>query len=187
MFTFRYPDVPPSLTSLWAKGQDNVLTQGAIMAFEADNGLTTDGVPWAPSSGTLSRRCGLPAPRPGPYDYLMVNEAVPEQLVVWRGGKDIYSHPGQHRGTGRQTPPGTWPVYVRFVTTTMIGTDPDGYHYNVSRRPWVAYFYGGEAVHGYWRASYGYPQSNGCVELPVANAQVVWSMDPIGTLVTVLG
>jgi lipoprotein-anchoring transpeptidase ErfK/SrfK len=67
----------------------------------------------------------------------------------------------------------------------MIGTDVDGYHYDVPNVPWVAYFNGGDAVHGYWRSSYGYPQSNGCVELPIDNAQVVWSMDPIGTLVNV--
>jgi len=50
----------------------------------------------------------------------------------------------------------------------------------------VAYFNGGDAVHGYPRASYGWPQSNGCVELPISNAQFVWGMDPIGTLVTVV-
>jgi lipoprotein-anchoring transpeptidase ErfK/SrfK len=76
-------------------------------------------------------------------------------------------------------------VYARFWTTTMTGTDVDGYRYDVPNVPWVAYFNGGDAVHGYWRSSYGYPQSNGCVELPVNNAQVVWSMDPIGTLVNV--
>ncbi len=60
----------------------------------------------------------------------------------------------------------------------MVGTDPDGYHYDVTGVPWVAYFNGGDAVHGYWRYGYGYPQSNGCVELPVDNAQVVWGHGP---------
>jgi lipoprotein-anchoring transpeptidase ErfK/SrfK len=186
VFTFRYPDVPPSLTSLWAKGQDNVLTQGAIMAFEADNGLDTDGVVSPQLWRALSIAVAHRKLDPNPYDYLTVSEALPEQLVVWRGGKDIYTTPVNTGVPGAGTPAGTWPVYERFVATTMIGTDPDGYHYDVTGVPWVAYFYGGDAVHGYWRYSYGYPQSNGCVELPVDNAQVVWSMDPIGTLVTVL-
>jgi hypothetical protein len=50
----------------------------------------------------------------------------------------------------------------------------------------VAYFNGGDAVHQFPRASYGFPQSNGCVELPSTTAQQAWADDPIGTLVTVL-
>ena len=34
------------------------------------------------------------------------------------------------------------------------------------------YFNGGDAVHGYPRASYGFPQSNGCVELPIETAKL---------------
>ena len=49
----------------------------------------------------------------------------------------------------------------------------------------MSYFNGGDALHGYVRASYGFPQSDGCVEMPPANAAVVWPMTPIGTLVTV--
>jgi lipoprotein-anchoring transpeptidase ErfK/SrfK len=49
----------------------------------------------------------------------------------------------------------------------------------------VAYFNGGDAVHGFVRARYGYPQSDGCVELPPSHAEVVYPMDYYGTLVTV--
>ena len=45
--------------------------------------------------------------------------------------------------------------------------------------------HGGEALHGYIRASYGFPQSLGCVEMPFATAGQVWPHTPIGTLVTV--
>ena len=112
---------------------------------------------------------------------------MPEGLSVWRDGQYIYSTPVNTGVAGAQTAIGTFPVYARYQTTTMTGTDPDGTSYSVSGVPWVAYFNGGDAVHGYWRSSYGWPQSNGCVELPISNAQVVWSMDPIGTLVTVSG
>jgi lipoprotein-anchoring transpeptidase ErfK/SrfK len=40
-------------------------------------------------------------------------------------------------------------------------------------------------VHGFVRPAYGFPQSNGCVELPVSNASKVYQLDPYGTLVTV--
>ena len=44
---------------------------------------------------------------------------------------------------GPRTATGTFPVYARFSSTTMEGTDPDGYHYDVTGVPWVAYFNGG--------------------------------------------
>jgi hypothetical protein len=161
------------------------MTQGAVMEFEAAVGLPTDGVVgpavWAALISAVAGRHLDKAP----YDYLTVSESLPESLVVWQGGKAVYETPVNTGVPGAQTPFGTWPVYARYYTTTMSGTDPDGTHYDVSGIPWVAYFMGGDAVHGYWRSYYGYPQSNGCVELPISNAQVVWSMDPIGTLVTV--
>jgi len=37
------------------------------------------------------------------------------------------------------------------------------------------------------RATYGSPQSNGCVEMAISDAARVWPLTPIGTLVTVVG
>ena len=184
-FTWRYPRVPASLTSLWSPGADGVVTIGAIMHFEEDVNLNTDGLVGPPVWKALTEAVAKRALNPVPYDYLMVSEALPEQLVVWQSGRDVYTSPANTGVPGAITATGTFPVYARFSSTTMVGTDPDGYHYDVTGVPWVAYFNGGDAVHGYWRYAYGYPQSNGCVELPVDNAQVVWGMDPIGTLVTV--
>src|SRR5262249_56351273 len=42
-FSFR-PGYPGELTSQWKTGADNVLDQGAIMAFESNQGLTMGGV-----------------------------------------------------------------------------------------------------------------------------------------------
>ncbi|MDA8266803.1 MAG: L,D-transpeptidase, partial [Actinomycetota bacterium] len=76
-------------------------------------------------------------------------------------------------------------VYLRYQVTTMSGTNPNGTTYHDTGIPWVSYFNGGDALHGFVRAQYGFPQSNGCVEMPPANAAVVWPYTPIGTLVTV--
>lgn len=185
LFTWRFPDVPPALSSLWEPGEANVVTTGALMHFEAVENLPEDGAVTPQVWHALTVALAARATNPVPYDYLMVSEALPENLVVWRDGVDAYSTPVNTGVPGAWTATGTYPVYERFLTTTMTGTDVDGYHYVVPAVPWVAYFNGGDAVHGYWRSSYGYPQSNGCVELPIDNAEVVWSMDPIGTLVTV--
>jgi hypothetical protein len=39
-------------------------------------------------------------------------------------------------------------------------------------------------VHGFVRASYGFPQSLGCVELPVPTAEVAFNHPAIGDPVT---
>ena len=51
--------------------------------------------------------------------------------------------------------------------------------------PDVSYFIGGDALHGFTRASYGSPQSLGCVEMPYSMAAQVFPYTPIGTLVDV--
>jgi lipoprotein-anchoring transpeptidase ErfK/SrfK len=104
---------------------------------------------------------------------------------VYRNGQVVYSTLANTGIPGATTAKGTFPVYERFKSTEMKGTNPDGTKYDDPDIPWVAYFNGGDAVHGYPRPSYGHPQSVGCVELPISNAAQVWPMDTYGTLVTV--
>lgn len=184
-FSWRFSNIPSSLSSQWAPGEENVVMEGAVMQFESDHGLTTDGLVGPEVWGALTKAVAARQTDTAPYDYLTVSESLPEELSVWRDGAYIYSSLANTGVPGAATATGTFPVYSRFQTTTMTGTDPDGTHYVAPNVPWVAYFNGGDAVHGYPRASYGFPQSNGCVELPISNAEVVWGMDPIGTLVTV--
>lgn len=67
----------------------------------------------------------------------------------------------------------------------MSGTNPDGSHYEDPGIKWISYFNGGDALHNFDRASFGTPQSLGCVELPLAAAAEIWKYTPIGTLVTI--
>jgi hypothetical protein len=67
----------------------------------------------------------------------------------------------------------------------MTGTNPNGTKYNDPGVPWVNYFNGGDAVHGFIRSSYGFPQSLGCVEAPVSTAAQIFPFVQVGTLVTV--
>jgi lipoprotein-anchoring transpeptidase ErfK/SrfK len=67
----------------------------------------------------------------------------------------------------------------------MSGTNPDGTHYDDPGIRWISYFNHGDAIHAFPRASFGTPQSLGCVELPLDAAAKVWPYTPIGTLVTV--
>jgi lipoprotein-anchoring transpeptidase ErfK/SrfK len=88
---------------------------------------------------------------------------------------------------GADTTDGTYPVFEHVTSSRMVGTNPDGSTYDDPAVPWASYFNGGDALHGFVRATYGSPQSNGCVEMKISDAAKVWPLSPIGTLVTVVG
>ena len=97
----------------------------------------------------------------------------------------MLTSPGNTGIPSRPTKPGTFTVFEHIPVGTMSGTNPDGSHYNDPGIRWISYFNGGDAIHEFPRASYGTPQSLGCVELPLAQAATVYPYTPIGTLVTV--
>jgi hypothetical protein len=180
------PNVPPSLSALWTPGQYNVIDKGAIMAFEYAQGLTADGLAGPKVWAALVTAVAAHQATTTPYSYLMASETLPETLQVWQGGNIVLTSPANTGATGATTQTGTFPVFEHVQETTMTGTEPDGTKYVDPGVMYVAYFNGGDAVHQYLRASYGWPQSNGCVELPTTTAQQAWGDDSIGTLVTVL-
>ena len=184
-FTWRWPNQPLSLLTLWTPGTNNVITQGAVMNFEAQNGLKTDGVAgpqvWTDLLADVQGGHGDALP----WDYVVVSQSLPESATFYKDGAPVYSTPVNTGVAGATTENGTWPVFERFTVTTMSGTNPDGSHYSDPGIPWVSYFHGGDALHGFVRGSYGTPQSDGCVEMPPSNAAVVYPLTPLGTLVTV--
>jgi peptidoglycan hydrolase-like protein with peptidoglycan-binding domain len=184
-FSWRWANQPASLTSLWNAGQDNEITKGAIMSFESLHGLKTDGLAGPQVWTDLLQAAATGANDPQAYGYVYVSQNLPETTTVYQNGSVAYSTLANTGVPGASTAPGTFTVYSRFRVTTMSGTNPDGSKYSDPGIPWVSYFNGGDALHGFVRAHYGFPQSDGCVEMPPANAEVVWPMTPIGTLVTV--
>ena len=183
-FTWKGTE-PAALTSLWTVGTANTITEGAVMAFESQHGLTTDGEAGPGVWQQLLTAAAAGTMDPNPYNYVYVSQSRPETATVYSNGQEVYSTLANTGVAGASTAPGTFPVYERFVTTTMRGTNPDGSKYVDPGIPWVSYFNGGDALHGFVRGSYGYPQSDGCVEMAPAHAAVVYPLTPIGTLVTV--
>ena len=184
-FAWRYRHIPATLSALWKRGHSTVLIRGAVMEFEADHHLATDGVAGRAVWTDLLKDAARHKVAKRAYRYLEVSTAIPETLRVWSCGRIIYRSLCNTGIAVRPTALGTFPVYTRYLSTTMSGTNPDGSHYSDPGVPYVAYFNGGDAVHGFIRGSYGWPQSLGCVELPYGAAAVVYRYDPIGTLVCV--
>ncbi len=187
-FVWRWPTLPPELTALWAEGSENVITKGAVMAFEDQHGLTVDGLAGRQVWSALLADVAAGRTDPSPYTDVVVSKQLPETLTVYRDGAPVIAGVLVNTGApGADTPDGTYPVFEHVRASRMVGTNPDGSHYDDPNVPWASYFYGGDALHGFVRATYGSPQSNGCVEMPIAVAAQVWPLSPIGTLVTVTG
>ncbi len=160
-------------------------TRGALMVFQQTRGQEPTGVPTSATWASLLASETHAAEDPRPYTFVTVSESIPETLEVHQGSHVALSSPANTGVPGATTEQGTFPIYARYVSTTMTGTNPDGSKYSDPGVPWVNYFNGGDAVHGFPRASYGTPQSNGCVELPIGTAQRVFGMLSIGDLVIV--
>jgi peptidoglycan hydrolase-like protein with peptidoglycan-binding domain len=166
-------------------GQLDETTKGALMVFQSEHEIEATGNPEAATWKALLRAAEKHERDPSPYTFVTVSESLPETLEVHRGSHVVFSTPANTGVPGAETAQGIFPIYSRFVSTTMTGTDVDGTKYTVPDVPWVNYFNGGDAVHGYPRASYGFPQSNGCVELPIEAAAQVYPMLKIGDIVEV--
>ena len=176
---------PASLQALWTEGTANTITRGAVMAFQDQNKMKTDGIVGPAIWGALLADVGTGAINTAPYHYVYVSKTIPQTTTVYSNGAAVYTTAANTGIPGAETASGTFPVYLRYLTTTMSGTNPDGSKYSDPDIPWVSYFNGGDALHGFVRSSYGTPQSLGCVEMAPANAAVVYPLTPIGTLVTV--
>ncbi len=175
---------PTELTSLWAPGQYSVVTKGAVMAFEQVDGLDPDGLANPLLWPSLIQAVLAHKMDPHPYTWIQVSMALPERLWLWSNGKVVLTSLANTGIPQSPTAPGTYPIYERFAFNYMSGYNPNGTYYHDPVH-WINYFNGGDAVHGFVRASYGFPQSLGCVELPVPVAAQVFPQVHMGTLVSV--
>jgi peptidoglycan hydrolase-like protein with peptidoglycan-binding domain len=184
-FRWRYPNTPQELQALWRAGEPNEITRGAVMMFQDEHRLAVDGIAgprvWRAvlADAVAGRR------RTAGYSYVYVHRDVPQLLTLWHNGRTVLTSPGNTGVPAAPTALGTWPVFEHIPVGRMRGTNPDGTHYDDPGIRWISYFHGGEALHAFNRASFGTPQSLGCVELPLDAAAKVWPYTPIGTLVTI--
>jgi peptidoglycan hydrolase-like protein with peptidoglycan-binding domain len=175
---------PSELRSFWSEGKQSTIVRGAIIGFEADHGLPTDGV----ASSTVWKKLLAAAAKDQRnthgYSYAVARKGSPETLTIWHNGTKVFSSLANTGIGAAPTVDGTFPVYEKLPFQIMSGTNPDGSHY-ADPVSWVSYFNGGDAVHYFSRGSYGFPQSLGCVELPYYEAKRAYPYLPYGTLVTV--
>jgi hypothetical protein len=187
---------PTALTQLWRPAKASEILRGAVMAFQADHGLTSDmiyenqqGLTLGGAIGhrlwrALFRAAAHHQTNQHGYTYALADQKAPETLTVWHNGVQIFKHLANTGIPVSPTAVRTDPVYLRYQHQIMKGRNPDGSKY-ADPVAWVAYFHGGEAIHYFPRYSYGSQQSLGCVELPWSPAKRIWPYLTFGTLVTV--
>ena len=189
---WRYADIPSALRAHWDPGDAGVLTDGALVQFERVQDIESGTWPlyataltptvWsALLTAAVARRTD-----PDPYAIAIVHESRPEHLDIWQDGHVVLDTLVNTGIPGGATPRGTFYVYQRYRSQTMRGITTTGKPYLYSDVPDVDYFQGNIAIHGFARASYGFPQSQGCVEVPLEVAESVYARLHYGSVVVVL-
>jgi lipoprotein-anchoring transpeptidase ErfK/SrfK len=142
---------------------------------------TVDGNEWvqiSPDEWTPARFVGVVFPDPTPPAgvtgdrWIDVNLAE-QTLAVYENRKLVFA---TLIATGQDpywTRPGLFQIYLKKESEDMSGafTADKSDYYLLQSVPWTMYFDKARALHGaYWRAGFGYPQSHGCVNLSVGDA-----------------
>ena len=183
-FSWRYPQHAGCAAKLWPPGASGVMTRGAVMAFENDQGLPADGVAgpdvWkaliaAVSPASVELRLHV---RDGQRDLADAG-AVAQRHTVDRGRRSTPASPRRRRR----------PAPTRS-TSTSVGDDerhqPRRQPLQRPGIPWISYFNGGDALHGFVRALLRLPAEPWlCRDAVLRGRAQVYPYTPIGTIVNV--
>ncbi len=176
---------PSQLRRFWRDGTtDGLILQGAVMAFEQQHGLNVDGIAGPRVWDDLLTAVAAHDMNKSGYTYAIASEGDPEMLTIWHNGRQVLQTDADTGIPASPTTLGTSPVYLKHYYQDMKGMNPNGTPYS-SPVYYISYFRGNLAVHWYPRASYGFPQSLGCVEVPWSAARTAWQYLSYGSLVTV--
>jgi peptidoglycan hydrolase-like protein with peptidoglycan-binding domain len=176
---------PSELRRFWRDGTTyGLILQGAVMAFEHQHGLKANGIAGPKVWDALLTAVAAHDVNKNGYNYAIASEGAPETLTIWHNGKQVLRTDANTGIPASPTTIGTSPVYLKHYFQVLKGTNPNGTLYS-DPVYYISYFRGNLAVHWYPRASYGIPQSLGCVELPWSMAKTAWQYLSYGTLVTV--
>jgi hypothetical protein len=197
----------PSLPFAWILGTTNVRTAPGTTA--AITGKRTrdqivqifewaqaDDLTWAkigPDAWVAAKDVAAVTPDPTPPEgveddrWISIN-LFEQTLTVYEQGRLVFATMVATGLPGWWTQPGTFQVYAKLERDDMSGSfeaDRSDY-YLLQDVPWVLYYDKARAMHGaYWRTSYGYPGSHGCVNLSPTDAHWLFNWAEEGTYVHV--
>lgn len=185
-WSWKWKNIPQQIKQNWKPKVFNTLLLGAIMEFRRQNEFIVRGNISKPVWKAMIRDYNNKVKIKGyKITYVWADKNFPKMLHLWQNGKNIISSFVNTGIPETSTFNGVYPIYARFFNNTMEGITPWKKTYKDKNIPFVNYFNGGEAVHGFPRALYGTNQSLGCLELPLTDASIFWKNINYGTLVDV--
>lgn len=165
--------------------------RGAL-SWSSDSGVEPVSLGYLDAAMNGSLQLGMAQPDgvplysgPGGSRWIDINLST-YTITAYEGDQAVLSSVIVDGAPETPTVTGTFATYWKLETQTMTGQNVDGTTYTQEDVPWVMYFYQDYAVHGaYWRSSFGYSGSHGCVNMPVPDAAWLYNWAPVGTRVEV--
>jgi hypothetical protein len=149
-----------------------------------------EGLWWTPEPHPADPT-GVATPLPGAPDEdgkWMEVDLTNQVFRAWEGEQVVHA---AVVSTGRPAVPtltGTFETWIHLRYDDMRGWTPDRGSYSVPNVPYVMYYDGSYGLHGtYWHNNYGTPQSAGCVNLTVQDAEWVFNWADVGTTIWIHG
>lgn len=150
---------------------------GQRLVIPTDPGVIAQAAANAPAPQTGVNKSPI-AGRTGKYFLVDISD----QMIYAFEGETLMRY--TLVSTGRWPTPtvlGTYQIYVKYVSTRMVGPG-----YDLPNVPYTMYFYKGYGIHGtYWHSNFGTPMSHGCVNLPIPEAEWAFNWASVGTTVIV--
>jgi hypothetical protein len=118
----------------------------------------------------------------GPTEKWIDVDLTRQQLVAFEGRRPVFAtliSSGRRNPQDPEhdfpTPPGTFRIREKHVTTTMDGDVASDGPYSIEDVPWVMYFQGSYALHGaFWHDAFGNMRSHGCVNMSPEDARTLF-------------
>lgn len=119
--------------------------------------------------------------------YIEINLSTQTLYAYTAGGNLVGSWRICSGKSGFATPTGTHLVLGKSSWIRMQGGWGTSEYYNLYPIKWATWFTGsGHAIHdAYWRSSFGYPASHGCINMPDDGAAFIYNWASVGTPVVV--
>lgn len=157
---------------------------------------TVSGVPYhQTTAGFWVRMMDLTPAHPAPPADLKPNEKwidvdlTRQALVAFEGTRPVFAtliSSGRRNPQDKEkdfpTPPGSYRIREKHVTTTMDGDVASDGPYSIEDVPWVMYFQGSYALHAaFWHDAFGHMRSHGCVNMAPEDARTLfaWTDPPL--------
>jgi lipoprotein-anchoring transpeptidase ErfK/SrfK len=153
-----------------------VATTDAVIAFQKWEGLERDGVD-GPKTQKRLATATLPQPllqQSGKRVEVSLSKQVALEID---NGRVLWVLPVSTGRPGLATPVGRFHVYAKYLDSWSVPYQ--------EWLPYASYFNGGIALHGLASVPV-YPDSHGCVRVPLEFAPILYRFDVIGTEVDVL-